>query len=221
MNSTNQAMDEYTLAAFMAGTLSQSRREEVALYLSNNADARELLQMAYEALEASQVQDDDFGLPELESASAPVANTRPDRKPTQLRRKMNGVTRFLTAAVFVFAVGVGLRLSLGPPADALRSRQADDLLALSVQTEREGPIVHWNQLPDAYQYRVVVWDPQEAEVVGRHETSSTRLDSQDAFMQAIRGQAATGRAYTVRVDAYDVQNRLIQTSETIEVNLVN
>jgi hypothetical protein len=119
----------------------------------------------------------------------------------------------------VFAVGVGLRLTLGPPADALRSRQADDVLALSVQDEAGGPVVHWNQVPDAYQYRVVVWDPQAAEVVGRHETTATRLDARDEFMRSVRSEAGEPRSVTVRVDAYDVQNRLIQTSETVEVDL--
>lgn len=221
MNHTSQAMDEYTLAAFMAGTLPPGRREEVALYLSNNADARELLQMAYEALEASQIQDDDFELPAVGPAPPRVARVRADRKPTQIKKRMRGLTRFVVAAVIVFTVGVGLRLALGPPADALRSRQADDVLTLSVQADQDGSAVHWNQVPDAYQYRVVVWDPEAAEVVGRHETTGTRLDASDEFLASVRGQSGSGHAYTVRVDAYDVQNRLIQTSETIEVSLAN
>lgn len=220
MNKDNQVMDEYTLAAFMAGTLSPERREDVALYLSNNADARELLQMAYEALEASRDQDLDFELPEVEGVLP--AQIRPDRVPTQLSRRFHsGMARFAAAAVFVFAVGMGLRVSLGPPTDALRSRQADDVLTLSVATSADDPVVHWNQVPDAYQYRVVFWDPQAAEVVGRHETSSTRLDQGDAFIESIRTQATDGRSYTVRVDAYDAQNRLIQTSETVSVSLLN
>ena len=220
MNKENQAMDEYTLAAFMAGTLPPARREEVALYLSNNADARELLQMAYEALEAAQAQDTDFDLPEVQIPPS-AARVRHDRKPTPLGRRMqSGVLRFAAAAVVVFVVGMGLRVSLGPPTDALRSRQADDALALSVATDGvDGPVVHWNQVPDAYQYRVVFWDPQAADVVGRFETSATRLDHGDAFIQSIRAQANDGRSYTVRVDAYDVQNRLIQTSETVSVTL--
>lgn len=214
-------MDEYTLAAFMAGTLPPKKREEVALYLANNADARELLQMAYEALEASQTHDEEFELPQVPEEPVVPARVREDRAPTQLgRRRMHGVARFMAAALVVFVVGIGLRLSLGPPTDALRSRQADDVLTLSVSTEDNGPLVHWNEVPDAYQYRIVVWDPQAAEVVGRYETMSTELDAADEFIRSVRARAEAGRSYTVRVDAFDVQNRLIQTSETISVDLL-
>ncbi len=220
MNTENNTMDEYTLAAFMAGTLPPQRREEVALYLAQNADARELLQMAYEALEASKAQNEEFELPEMpaEPVAAPI--TRADREPARLPRRKIGVARFMAAAVVVFAVGIGLRLSLGPPADALRSRQADDVLVVSVASSTEGPVVHWTEVPDAYQYRLVVWDPEAAEVVGRYETTSTRLDGSDEFIRSVKARAEGGHTYTVRVDAFDVQNRLIQTSETVSVDLL-
>ena len=54
MNQKKHPLDEYTLAAFLSGTLPEDRRREVMAYLAENADARELLCMAHDALEAAQ-----------------------------------------------------------------------------------------------------------------------------------------------------------------------
>jgi hypothetical protein len=57
MDQSLSGVDEYTLAAYIANTLSRQRRAEVTAYLAANADARELLRMAYEALEAAKNHD--------------------------------------------------------------------------------------------------------------------------------------------------------------------
>ena len=53
MRPHQQHIDEYTLAAFLSGRLSEERRRDVVAYLAENADARVLLCMAGEALEAA------------------------------------------------------------------------------------------------------------------------------------------------------------------------
>lgn len=219
MNYPIEPMDEYTLAAFMAGTLPRARREVVAEYLSKNADARELLQMAYEALEASRITDEEIEVPAIAFDAPPVARARHDRRPVRAQKRMQGITRFVAVAVVVFTVGVGLRLGFGPPTDALRSRQSTQALELAVHAANEGPVVHWNKIGDAYHYRVVVWDPQAAEVLARYETDATRLSANDEFIRSLNKQFRPGQSYTLRVDAFDTQNRLIQSSETVAFSL--
>lgn len=223
MEKANQTMDEYTLAAFMAGTLPRSRRAEVAEYLSNNADARELLQMAYEALESSHAQEDDDALHALPFEERPASRNpipRADRRPALSRRRASSIGRFVAAAVMVFAVGAGLRLSLGPPADALRSRSSAEALELSIRASEYGPVFLWSPLENAYQYRVVVWDPEEAVVMGRLETKANRVDAKDDFIRNLRDLAEQGRQYTVRVDALDARNRLLDSSVTLSTRFV-
>ena len=50
---TPSLIDEYTLASFIAGTLSEKDREAVMMCLLTNEDARECLHMACEALAAA------------------------------------------------------------------------------------------------------------------------------------------------------------------------
>lgn len=219
MKDKNQPMDEYTLAAFMAGTLPRNRRAEVAEYLSNNADARELLQMAYEALESSHSREDDAELATIafrEQREARKAHVRADRRPSPARRRASSVGRFVAAAVMVFAVGAGLRLSLGPPADALRSRSSSDVFDLKIRTAENGPVLLWSPVENAYQYRIVVWDPEEAMVMGRLNTREHRIDGSDDFIRNLRELASPGRQYTIRVDAFDAQNRLLESSVALD-----
>ena len=45
MKHTQHPIDEYTLAAFLSGSLSEEQRREVVAYLAENADAREYSSM--------------------------------------------------------------------------------------------------------------------------------------------------------------------------------
>ena len=208
-------MDEYTLASYMAGTLPAERREEVALYLSQNADARELLQMAHEALEASRYSGEPLELPALEVEAPPVPPKRIDRHPMRVGRRIHVVSRFAAMAVVVFTIGAGLRLSFGPSTDALRSSSVENALEITLGEPGTESSIEWSALPGAYQYRVVVWDPEMAQVVGRFETPSTRLADSEDFMQSIHPHLQKGHQYTLKIDAVDPQNRIMRSSETI------
>jgi len=61
----------------------------------------------------------------------------------------------------------------------------------------------------------VIWDVEAAELVAQHETKSTRLGRNDAFLLSLRDQLKLHRTYQVRIDAVDVQNRLIQDSDLV------
>jgi hypothetical protein len=217
MDRTNQLMDEYTLAAFIAGTLPPDQRHEVIKYLTENPDARELLRMAHEALEASR-QTDEFD--EVAHTKVDRSLHRPprrqDRRPIAAARRMQGLSRYVVATVVVFAIGLGLRLAFGPPTDALRSPIPADAPQLSVRVNASDLSFQWNRIPDTYHYRLVFWDPQEARVVAQHETLVNRLEGRDEFVNDLRERLVAGQMYSLRIDAVDAQNRLIQSSETVQ-----
>ncbi|MEX0747534.1 MAG: hypothetical protein WD275_05985, partial [Rhodothermales bacterium] len=178
MHELDQVIDEYTLAAFIAGTLTKQRRQEVIEYLAGNADAREVLQMAYAALSAAQNSEND---------AEPVSLLRParrsDRTAVAKLFRLREASRYIAATAIVFAIGIVLRLAFGPPTDALRSPLTRDGQGLEVSVTGPGPEFDWPSVPNAYQYRIVVWDPLEARVVGQYSTSESEIDSTDPIVR--------------------------------------
>lgn len=201
MDTVLQPVDEYTMAAFMAGTLSDEAQEAVVAYLSENAEARELLCMAHEALEAATI-------PEPQ----PVVETLPDR-PARPGRS-NRWFRLAGAAVLVFALGFGLRVTLGPPNHLTRDNTTAQTSALTVDVS---PALNfqWTPIPDAYKYKVVIWDARGARVVAEHETDATQLSDNDPFVQTLHPILHASQQYTLRIDAIDARNRLIESSDLV------
>ncbi len=209
MNHKKQPIDEYTLAAFLSGSLPEHRRREVVAYLAENADARDLLCMTREALDAAQQPvTEPFVMPAATSKTAalepriPVRGAASPAAPRSALRWQR-VRHFATATLLVAVLGLGLRLGLSLyNTDALRGDAQDERLTVLVST----PVLQfqWNNVEDAFYYRLVVWDVEGAEVVTRHETKSTRLSRNDAFMLALRHKLKTNRLYSVRIDAVDV-----------------
>ena len=226
MKPDQHPIDEYTLAAFLSGTLSEERRREVVAYLAKNADARELLCMAQEALEASQqpVVEQPFTMPmaapeqpapsrePIRHAPRPVPRpaTRPAVPPAARLR------RFATAAVMVAVLVIGLRVGLSLNDIDTQRGATDENAALEVQVSTPALQFQWTEIPDAYYYRLVIWDVEAAEFVAEHETKSTRLGRNDAFLLSLRDKLKLHRTYQVRIDAVDVQNRLIQNSARVD-----
>ncbi len=220
MNRKKQPIDEYTLAAFLSGSLPEDRRREVVAYLAENADARELLCMAHEALDAAeQPVAEPFVIPRATPETAapePRRAARPAAPRPALRRQR--VRRFATAALMVAVLGIGLRVGLSlNDTDALRGDAEDDRLTVRVST----PALQfqWNTVEEAYYYRLVVWDVDAAEVVARHETKSTRLGRNDAFVLSLRHELKADHLYSARIEAVDVQNRLILRSDLVDFTL--
>ena len=210
MQDFEQVIDEYTLAAFIAGTLTKKRRQEVIDYLAGNADAREVLHMAYQALGAAQAGDEDG-----ESASLLRPSRKADRTAARRLSRIRDVGRYVAATAIVFAVGIVLRLAFGPPTDALRSPLPRDAQGVEV-TVAAGPEFDWSAVPNAYQYRIVIWDPLEARVVGQYETADSEIERGDPIISDLQPKLRKGDQYTLRIDAIDAQNRLIRSSETVE-----
>ncbi|MCH8961573.1 MAG: hypothetical protein IH820_09695 [Bacteroidetes bacterium] len=226
MNRTQHPIDEYTLAAFLSGTLSEEQRREVVAYLAENADARELLCMAHEALEAAQqpavVQPftTPTTAPEQPAPShepirrMPRPATRPAIRPARVAR-LQRLRRFATAAVMVTVLVIGLRVGLSLNDIDTQRGATDENAALEVQVSTPALQFQWTELPDAYYYRLVIYDVEAAELVAQHETKSTRLGRNDAFLLSLRDKLKLHRTYQVRIDAVDVQNRLIQDSDLV------
>ncbi len=226
MKPDQHPIDEYTLAEFLSGTLSEERRREVVAYLAKNADARELLCMAQEALEASQqpVVEQPFTMP-IAAPEQPAPSREPIRHaPRPVPRpatrpavpRATRLRRFATAAVMVTVLAIGLRVGLSLNDIDTQRGATDENAALEVEVSTPALRFQWTEIPDAYYYRLVIWDVAAAEFVAEHETKSTRLGRNDAFLLSLRDKLKLHRTYQVRIDAMDVQNRLIQDSELVD-----
>lgn len=217
MGRTSQPIDDHTLASFMAGTLPASRHREVAAYLADNAGARELLHMAYEAMDAG-----DTVLAPLESMPRephrPRPATRPDR-PAQRPARLRLLTRFAAAAVVVFAVGLGVRLALQPAPEPLLRQAPAPALTITPPASLADLSFAWSPVDGADHYNVVIWDLEAARVVARHTTPDPRIDPGTPFTRLLHPQLAPGHPYALRVDALSAENRTLLSSELTEFTL--
>lgn len=210
----------------MAGTLPAHRRREVASYLAKNANARELLHMAYEAMDASR----QLGEP-LTQMTAPRPSQmhiapKADRAPRRHAPRIYRLSRFAVAAVVIFAVGLALRLSFGPfggpePTPTLRSDAAPESIGLTLPTSIERLSFAWTSVPETDHYNIVIWDPEKALVVARHRADENHVEAAHPFLQSLRQLLIAGHPYALRVDAIDAENRTIRSSGMVEFTLPN
>ncbi len=220
MHDSDPVIDEYTLAAFLAGTLAQQRREEVIDYLAANPDARDVLRMAAGAFEAAR----GVGRVETGRGVGAVAAARRSVRIRRSRRPQHGsrpsrateAGRYLAATVFVGFVGIALGLSFGPPTDALRSPLERSGSEMQVELSVPGPSLQWSAVEEVYRYRLVVWDPAEARVAGAYETSGSKLEADHPIVREMHRDLEAGRRYMLRIDAIDARNRLIRSSKALE-----
>ena len=77
----------------------------------------------------------------------------------------------------------------------------------------------WTEISEAYYYQLIIIDTGDAEVVGQHETRNNHLGRDDAFVLSLLSKLKPNRVYSLRIDAVDVQNRRIQSSDPIEFSL--
>lgn len=204
-------IDEYTLAAYLADTLPEDRRAEVSIYLAENAEARELLCMAQEALDV---------VDKPEVVGRPTFSLRADRPAKRLQPVFGGIKRhaLAIAAVFLIMSGVGLYTMMPPSFDTVRSSvegTSEFNLTISVQELA----FEWSAIPETDYYKITVLDPLEIDVIGKHQTRATTLDSSDPFIFSLLPKLTPQYIYSVRLDAYDKENRLIQSSDMVEFSL--
>lgn len=221
------SIDEYTLAAFLDGTLTSARRQEVIAYLAQNADARELLKMSYEALEAAEEPTLFEHAEQVEPT--PVQAPLPDRQARRRPLSLPQLRSYVAVAAVVVAgmLGVVLLMPQTPPAEEPVARQlrsapgtADlESVELVVQVSAPSLRFRWTPIPDAYEYRLVVFDFQTAKVIAQHTTKATQLDSGDTFIEELRNQLSAEKIYALYVNARDIRNRDIIRSELTHFTL--
>jgi hypothetical protein len=220
------SVDEHTLAAFLAGTLTETRRREVAAYLDGDPEARDVLRMASEALQAARSEEPAgrsslvARTPALQraqrSAQRSVQHSAQRSALPAVRSNIRGAGLYASAASFVFGVGLVLWFALGPPLEAFRPPPLPDHARLSVELSYPGPTIAWQPVEEAFRYRLVVWDQRRADVAGSYRTTDHELGSSHEIIQALREDLQTGRTYVLRVDAIDARNRRVQSSATVE-----
>ncbi len=222
MGSSQTPVDDQTLASFMAGTLPAHRRREVASYLANNANARELLHMAYEAMDASRSMEQPLTVPQ---PARPMSMPKADRAPRLSGLRLHRYTRYAVAAVVIFSVGLGIRLTVGPlggsvPVPTLRSDAAPAPIDLALPSSIEALSFEWSSVPETDHYNLVIWDPAQALVVARHRADANRVDPAQPFIQSLRPLLEAGHPYALRVDAINAENRIIRSSGMVEFTLM-
>ncbi len=226
MNRSTQPIDEYTLAAFIAGTLSEERRREVIAYLADHPEARTLLHMAVEAMDAATepaAPPEPVPAPGDEAGAGDGADRMPLPRPTPARRdhpaRRRSRGRYLTLSLALVLAGIGIGVLLTPPIDGTRTPLLSEDTRLVVDVDQPELAFSWNIVPNAEVYRVVVWDPEGVRIVAEHETAETELDADDPFMRALRERLTAGQRYTLRVDAVNAQRRQIQSSRPVDFTL--
>lgn len=207
-------VDEYTLAAYMAGTLPATERAAVTAYLAENAEARELLQLAHQSYQAGQIQEE-------VAPVAPVRTARPalrrvERPARPAVRRLGSVMQYAAAAAVLAGIGFGLRLAFVPPTDTLRSDSSDEVIDVAIRGTLPEVRLSWEAVEDAREYRVVVWDLGQVEMVAEYEVDQPRLRAGGTEVKDLNRRLTAGRAYAIRVDAVDTGNRVIQSSESVE-----
>lgn len=200
MEQVNNPIDDYTLAAFIAGTLPEKRRAEVISYLAQNEEARELLRMAYQAMDVA----GDIPVVEIKKV-APRPHAR-----------IYHLARYAAAALVIISLGFAAYLQFLPEKDELRSTRDVEPFAVQVEPARNAVAIQWNAVAEADRYAVVVWDINRAEVVARYEQQQADLNSNDPEMKDLATRLKPGRHYSVRVDAIDRDNRIVLSSPSTD-----
>ncbi|ARA93049.1 hypothetical protein AWN76_007685 [Rhodothermaceae bacterium RA] len=224
MNRSTQPIDEYTLAAFIAGTLSEERRREVIAYLAEHPEARTLLHMAVEAMDAAtEPAAPTEPAPAADDDARDGADRSPLPRPTPTRRdhpaRPRSRGRYLTLSLALVLAGIGIGILLTPPIDGTRTPHLAEDARLVVDVDQPELAFSWNAIPNAEVYRIVVWDPEGVRIVAEHETAETELDADSPFMRALRERLAAGHRYSLRVDALNAQRRQIQSSRPVDFTL--
>ncbi len=190
-----EPVDDQLLSAFIAGAVTPEQRAHVLRHIARDADAREIVGMARQAM----------GTVDAEARLA-LAPRRARRAPW--------LVRVTLGAVLVLASGAGLRIALQAPASATDTLRADTAeTALTVRTEGDG--FRWTVVPGAARYEIVVWDAATAAVTAR--TVSQTTETGQAFADVLRSARASETPQQVRVDAFDAENRLLASSPLTEV----
>ena len=209
MRLTSRGIDEYTLAAYLAGRLAPARHREVADFLARDEDARDLLVAANQLLE-SEGDGQPSRPPTLSSVDLP-----PRSKPLLSGSRRLSVMLWTTVSLvcltaFVTTILVAFRVGLDAGAADAAAAQVDQSRMVSVT----GPFgsLSWVGDPDAAYYRIVVWDVSTQRTVGEVESDVPYLD-----YQSLEGFLREAGPRRVWIDAHDADGRMLNRTRSISI----
>lgn len=192
MRGTEQTIDEYTLASFLAGELSPGRRRQVARLLAENEEARELV------LAARQLLDDH---PAGEAMRHHLL--APHR--VRLAIWIAGISVLVVAVAATTMLAARFRdevVALRSPSPPLEDASWRVDLAVS-----DG-YIEWQAIPDV-SYYVVFWDPEKGQVAVRTAASGLGHDLGATVLPT------TDSPYSVWVEAVGPDGTLVKRSRAI------
>ncbi|MEM6646903.1 MAG: hypothetical protein AAF730_11700 [Bacteroidota bacterium] len=199
MPHTPPRIDEYTLSALLAGTLSDQEHQEALQLLAEDESAQELVAMASIALGATPT-------PPVDRGAAADRKARPAR----LRRRVFWTAASTFAVLFAFSLGIFVD---GPAATdpanevrTLRTQEGERLVPVISTSTLE---LKWEAVEDAYSYDVQIWDADRAELVGETVIKTNALKRSDAFVQELSEKLEAGRTYSLHLYATNAENRRI------------
>ncbi|GAB5521028.1 MAG: hypothetical protein RhofKO_32790 [Rhodothermales bacterium] len=202
MPHTPPRLDEYTLSALLAGTLSEEEHQEALKLLADDASAQELVAMASMALD-------------VETTPTRVDRTAsPDRAARKPRLRRRALWTAASTCLVLFAFSLGSFINTPSTADGtevrtLRTQDGDRFVPIISTNTLE---LTWDAVEDAYSYDVQIWDADRAELVGETTTKTNALKDSDAFAQELSQKLQAGRVYSLHLYATDAENRRIVQS---------
>ncbi len=209
MRLPGRGIDEYTLAAYLSGRLGRTRRQEVARFLAENEDARDLLVAAKQLLE-SEGDGDVRSLGGLSSVSLP-----PRRRTLLSGSKRLGMLFWTTLAIvsltaFATTTYIAVQVGMDVGSRTIPTASVDPDWWLAIQGAFDGIV--WAEVPEVDRYRVVFWDDTESAILGRIESVIPFLEYE--ILAPYLTPKGSGRLW---IDALDGDGRLIKRSRPIQI----
>lgn len=218
MSESQEHIDEYLLAAFLAGDLPQRLREEISAYLVTNDRARDLLAMAGDALYAADGGDG--------ARSAPVRKLRPARLDVSgLMAAESASRRFaksdeslwktiivVASTVLFLTVAVAWHISMD-----LRGRGSDAVDTAWVPSLAENRFaLAWEEVDGARSYRVILHDDVQDMPHAVGLTAGTTFDA--SLSESWPDGDALDGSHTLWIEALDPDGNVLRRSASIPVS---
>lgn len=193
------------LAAFLSGELPDHLRREIIAYLNTHDEARDMLTMAQDALDAVESGDGAARPAEPEVRLTRSGGRRPWASIPVDDKGHWKVTAFFAGAVLVLAITVALMaLNTSRLQDALRGNEWSPVVSAGDVT------LQWQPVPGASSYQVMRFDADadEASIIAR--TGETQLEINQVSERA--------DSSPVWILAFSDEGTLLERSEPVYLN---
>lgn len=205
MSRYNEHIDEHILAAFLSGNLPAPLRKEIAAYIAQNEQARDLLSMANEAMEVVDSGDGYQKSQKKFPSIKPEVLFQEGVESSERDRKLWKLAAFFAGAVLVLAITVGL-LAFEYRVNSLRP----EATTWTPSVEPENLVLSWRSQPDATSYQVMVQNQEtgESSLLIRTQSNNVHI-AQSGF--AFDHQ----QPYQIWILAVDAEDKILSKSGAI------